>query len=281
MALVLLYYPMLRSVLGGQNTSITLLLFVAVWLAGLSQKDWLAGIFLGLMLFKPQFGIPLIGLHLLSGRWRSVISSVLLGMALYALTAQFFGPFWAKDWLRYASWVSTIAASIDGPNSICWLGFFQSIFGVESKLALAAGWSFAGATALGISVIWFKARGKRDLSAEFALAAVALILLQPHAMYYEMALVLFTFSIQMLYDSTKTRVLILMWIFAISQVVARPLGFSPLFFLLLLSAALAIRGLLTRQPVLQNRARSALVPQAAAIAATNVAVARKGEDPHE
>ncbi len=237
---MLLYYPMLRSAIGGQNTPITFLLFVAVWYAGSSHKEWLAGVFLGLMLFKPQFGIPLIGLHLLAGRWRSVITGSLVGVALYAVTTHLFGPSWVKEWIHYASWVSTIAAAIDGPNSVCWLGFFQSILGVQSRFALLAGWSFAAATILAISLVWLRARNKTDLSVEFSLAAVALVLMQPHAMYYDMALVLFTFAIQMLNDPTKMKVLILMWILAISQVTARLLGFSPLFVLLLCSCCLGI-----------------------------------------
>ena len=241
LGIILLYYPVLSSVLGGQNTTITLLLFVVVWCFGQSGKEWLAGFFLGLMLFKPQFGIPLICLHFLAGRWRTVLSSIATGAILYLVTAQFFGFFWIRDWLAYASWVSTIAAAIDGANSICWLGFFQSILGVQSKLALGIGLFMTSATIMGIAVVWFRARHKSDLSAEFALASVGLILIQPHAMYYDMGLVLFAYLMISCYRRKNVKDLILLWILAIIQVSARPLGFSPLFFLLLWSGFLGIR----------------------------------------
>lgn len=117
LGIILLYYPVLSSVLGDQNTTITLLLFVVVWCFGQSGKEWLAGFFLGLMLFKPQFGIPLICLHLLAGSWRSVLSSIAVGTILYLITAQFFGFIWIGNWWAYASWVSRIAAAIDGVNT--------------------------------------------------------------------------------------------------------------------------------------------------------------------
>jgi len=82
---------------------------------------------------------------------------------------------------------------------------------------------------MGIAVVWFRARHKSDLSAEFALASVGLILIQPHAMYYDMGLVLFAYLMISCYRRKNVKDLILLWILAIIQVSARPLGFSPLF----------------------------------------------------
>jgi hypothetical protein len=52
--LLLFYYPVLRSVLGGQNTPITLLLVAAAWRAAADGHELRAGLLLALLLFKPQ-----------------------------------------------------------------------------------------------------------------------------------------------------------------------------------------------------------------------------------
>ncbi len=239
LAAVLLYYPMLRAALGGQNNPITFLLYVAVWRAGSSGMEWLAGLFLGLMLFKPQFAIPLIGLHLLSGRYRTVMSSMLVGSGLYLIGMYTYGRFWITDWLHYASWSTGISASLDRGSNLCWLGFLQALLGADSRVALVAGWTMALATAVAISLVWHKGRHDPDLSARFGLAAAALILIPPHAQYYDMGLILFTYAMCLAREETPVKLMALLWLLAPIQLAEGILGFSPLFFLLLLSGFMA------------------------------------------
>jgi hypothetical protein len=244
LAAVLLYYPLLKSALGGQNTPITFLLYVAAWWAGSSGRERLAGLFLGLMLFKPQFAIPLIGLHLLSGRFRTVMTSVIVAAGLYLIGVFTYGPSWLTDWLHYASWVSGVAAWLDPGNSVCWLGFLQALLGVHSRVALVAGSATAVTTAVTISLVWYKGRQDPDLSARFGLAAIALILMQPHAMYYDMGLILFTYAICLAQEKAPVKRMGLLWLLAPLQIAGNALGFSPLFFLLVLSGLMAAHVLL-------------------------------------
>ena len=70
-ALALTSFPFFWSVFNGQNTTLSLLLIVACFYNMMNGRNILAGIFLGLLFFKPQFAFPLAGLFLLSGRWQS------------------------------------------------------------------------------------------------------------------------------------------------------------------------------------------------------------------
>ncbi len=231
----LLYYPMLKAIFGGQNTPVTLLLVVAVWRAGLDRREWLAGFFLGLMLFKPQFGLPLIGLHFLSGRWRTVASSALVASGLYLIGSYLCGTGWIREWLGFATRFSNMDASINPSNSVSWLGFLQAFLGVDNRVALISGWGLAIATSLAISLLWYGGRAKNDLSALLGLTVIGLVLIQPHAMYYDMALVLFTYILYFPYSKTTMKTIGLLWVLSVSQVAAKTAGFSPLFLLLLWS----------------------------------------------
>jgi len=229
----LLYYPMLRAVLGGQNTPIIFLLVVAVWTADLSRKEWLAGVFLGLMLFKPQYGIPLIGLHLLAWRWKTVVSSAVVAMGLYLISSYFCGALWIEEWLQFSFKFASIDASVNPSNSVSWIGFLEALFGAYSKIALITGTGLALLTSAAACMIWYKARAKNDLSYQLGVSITALLLIQPHAMYYDMGLVLFTYVPYLSNDTTSIKVVILMWLLGLTQLFGSLLGFSPLFMVLL------------------------------------------------
>jgi len=73
------------------------------------------------------------------------------------------------------------------------------------------------------------------------LTVVVLLLIQPHAMYYDMALLLFTYMLYVSHDRRTAKAVGLMWLLSFSQAAARIVGFSPLFLLLLWSGLMAIR----------------------------------------
>ena len=58
-AVAVTLYPLLRAVMGGQNSALTLLLFVAVLRLEYEHRPIASGAVAGLLLYKPQFGIPL------------------------------------------------------------------------------------------------------------------------------------------------------------------------------------------------------------------------------
>ncbi|MGD0230339.1 MAG: glycosyltransferase family 87 protein [Syntrophorhabdales bacterium] len=240
----LLYYPVLIAVLVAQNIPITFLFYVAAWWAGSRGREGLAGLFLGLMLFKPQFAIPLIGLHLLSGRYRTVMTSAAVASGLYVIGVVTYGPSWLVDWLHYASWVSGLAERVRPDGGVCWLGFLQALLGMHSRVALVAGWTMALVTAVAISLVWYKGRHDPDLSVRFGLAPIALILMQPHAMFYEVGLVLFTYAMCLAREKAPVKLIALLWLLAPLQAAGETLGFSPLFFLVLVSGLMAAHTLL-------------------------------------
>ncbi|MGD0230337.1 MAG: hypothetical protein ABSC19_08260 [Syntrophorhabdales bacterium] len=195
--------------------------------------------------FKPQFAIPLIGLHLLSGRFRTVMTSVIVAAGLYLIGVFTYGPSWLVDWLHYASWVSGVAARVDSTHfvSVCWLGFLQALWGVDNRVGFALGWALALATAVAISVVWYKGRHDPDLSCRFGLAPVALILLSPHTVYYDMGLLLFTYAMCLAREKAPVKLLGLLWLLAPLGAAGNALGFSSLF-LLLVSGLMAAHTLL-------------------------------------
>jgi hypothetical protein len=82
------------SILPGQNGFLTAALMVAS-LGLVERRPWMAGLFLGLLTYKPQFGL-LFPLFLLAGSfWRTIVAAVVATAALSLASLTVFGlPTW-------------------------------------------------------------------------------------------------------------------------------------------------------------------------------------------
>jgi hypothetical protein len=235
LALALTFYPMFRAVFSSLNTSVSLLLIVCAWRAVSSDREWLAGVMLGLLLFKPQFAVPLIGLHVLQCRWRVGLGSLLTAGILYAVSAWVSGLFWITDWMKHTWWHYQIDTTLSYANSVSWLGFLEAVIGPGHLSTLAIGWSMNFLTAAGVAGIWIKGGRRMNPALLFAAAMPTLVLMPPHVMYYDMGLLLFTYVVFLEEDTLKNKGLFVgsVWLFSFSQIGGSNLGFSPIFFLLI------------------------------------------------
>lgn len=246
-AIVLLYYPMMRTILGGSNTALTLLLLVSAWRTLNKGRPLLAGVFLGLLLFKPQYALPVIGLFLLSRRWTAVIASAVTGAVLWAISALVSGWGWGSGWFEYGRWVIGIAADIDKSNAVSWLGFFEALWGTGAISALVAGYSLAAVTILIACAAWWQRPGRGDPASQMALAAACILLIPAHAFYYDAGILVITWLVVLGQDwKYKAETVAAIWIWGFTQIFADRLGFSPIFFFTACTFAVAVWRLFPR-----------------------------------
>jgi alpha-1,2-mannosyltransferase len=87
----LAYPPLFHFFMRGQLSVVLLVCFTAAYLAFFSERDFLAGVTLGLLAFKPQFlaAIPLI--LLLAQAWKALAGVVISAATQLALTSLYFG----------------------------------------------------------------------------------------------------------------------------------------------------------------------------------------------
>ncbi|HEX9854807.1 MAG TPA: glycosyltransferase family 87 protein [Acidimicrobiia bacterium] len=243
LAASLTFWPMLKSVTGGSNTALTALLVVAAWRLAHDDRDGAAGLVLSLLLFKPQFAIPLTGLFLLARRWR-IVAGVAAGSALfYGLGALLVGPGWVGDWLRVASDFGRLDAEVNGFSAVSFVGFFENALGVGAPAAIAIGGGLAAATALGLSWLWLRSRG-RPLDVLLAISMPGMVLLSLHAMSHDGAVVLVTLAVMAAHLGRRALpFLAAIWVVSVSQTWISSIGFSPGFFILLVVQWSAITSL--------------------------------------
>jgi len=141
------------------------------------------------MMFRPQYGLPILGLLLLGRHFRAVGAAVASGGLIGLANTVVFGLGWISDWLSAAS----SFVSGDGTERASFLaspyGFFQSIFGVDSSLAtIAAILVFVAATGV-MAWLWWDHRAPLDVLV--ATTAPGLVLVSMHSAVYDTSLLLF------------------------------------------------------------------------------------------
>jgi hypothetical protein len=226
LSISLSFYPLLKAFFGGQNTLLTLLLLCLFWSCVDRQQNILAGLFLGFMLFKPQFAVPMIALILLSRRWIAAVSSLGVGAGFYLICAFLLGPDWFAEWLDFALWFSQTDAQVNAAKSISWVGLMVGLFGSK---AYSLGIVMSVVNAAILSVVWFKEGRNGSISKLMPMTCISLALIPERVMFYDSGLLLVAgFMLATINKSFGIKTLILVWMAACTQTYALNLGFSPI-----------------------------------------------------
>lgn len=240
-ALSMTFYPFLKSNLCGQNTAFTLMLITLIWRFTAEDRQYLAGIFVALLLYKPQFSIPLIGLFILSRRYKVASSGIFAGCLIIAISLFFTGIQPYKEWYNFIRWFSSADANVNAPNAVSWIGFLDTIFGTKNKIALILGATCCFATVVIISYVWTIGGTKSDFNAQMGLAAVSIILIPAHMMFYDAGLIILTYAVIIERIHTrKIELICVIWLIGLTQIFADRIGFSPLFFLVILTFIISL-----------------------------------------
>lgn len=181
-AAVLTTYPVALNLLFGHNGFLTAGLF-GLALASLERRPWLAGIFLGLLTYKPQFGI-LFPFALLAARnWRAIsaatVASVVLGVAAGA-------AFGFRLWPMFVSGLLEEGSRLNQGSE--WNVWFVSVLGIlrhaglGAPLAWAAQLAVTAGAAAAVCVLWARPRPHALKAAALGIAA---LVASPYALSYD------------------------------------------------------------------------------------------------
>lgn len=232
-ALAIGFWPLFRAIGGGQNTAITVLVFAAVWRFLDEDRDVAAGVTAAALLYRPQYALPLVGVMALDRRWRAVAAATAVGALTWSVTALFMGAGWLTSWIDQALPFVERDAEVNAANSISLLGFSQAVLGADDRFAIALG--ATGALAVAGFLAWMWLHGERfPLSARMGALAAGVLLLSPHAMFYDAGLlVVWGAALLAMPASSERRRQVLVgigvvWALGFLQLMSSTLGASPL-----------------------------------------------------
>jgi hypothetical protein len=180
-AAMLVFYPLFRAVLGGQNTPLSLLCGAAAAAALARGRDLAAGLWVGVWLFKPQLALPVAALLLIRAKSRTRFAAGVAAVAaMYFLLGVAMGGWNWIGWWWHDGAVPFAEADleVDRGNGISFAELAYE-FGVTPLKWVAA-------AATGVFALWTAWRHD-DLHplAVVGVAAGTAALIAPHALYYD------------------------------------------------------------------------------------------------
>jgi len=174
----------LWNVTAGQNGFLTAAL-IGGTLGLMQRRPALAGICLGLLAYKPHFGL-LFPIALIAGaQWRVIVTAAFTAAAMAALSVIVFG---LASWQAFFEWMPVTSRVVFGAGAADW-SRLQSLFGFVRALggSEALAWSAQAALALALAaaMAWlWRSRVAFELKA--ASLACAALLATPYLYIYDL-----------------------------------------------------------------------------------------------
>jgi arabinofuranan 3-O-arabinosyltransferase len=160
-------------------------------LLSLERRPILAGVFIGCLTYKPQFGVLFPVALVAANQWRAFASAVVTVAALTGISIAAFGTGGLRALpLQFAAQTTEVfLAGGDVSTSAHW-GYIQTIYGLVRLLGGggAVAWLAQGLTSVGVAVIvWVVWRSAARYSLKAAVLSVASLLATPYAFAYDIA----------------------------------------------------------------------------------------------
>ena len=190
--LLLAYPPLTLSILGAQNTAVTMLLYVFS-IVLLEKKDsrshLVAGLISGFMLYKPQFGIFAILFFLVKFGRYYFFGVAISALTLYLVAVPFQGFDWPLTWPAEANRFGNMNFVRNGYQ-------MSSLTGMAYYLLHISGYSHEALTGITLPltalslltlVIWIGARERGTLPIhDIALLPLLTVVLTPQSLFYDL-----------------------------------------------------------------------------------------------
>lgn len=173
----------LTNTLVGQNGFLTAAL-IGGTLYLIPSRPMLAGICLGLLSYKPQYGLLFPMVLIAAGQWRVFASAAVTAIALAAMSWLAFGT---ASWQAFFQWMPMFSQAFLVEGRAPW-GKLQSIFalvrylGGAEQLAWTLQWILSIAVAVTLVLIW---RSRIAYSLKAATLASGILLVTPYLFLYD------------------------------------------------------------------------------------------------
>lgn len=180
------YPPLFHFFVRGQISALVLLCFTVSYLAFRGGREWLAGIALGFLFFKPPFLVALPLIFILARAWRPLLGLALAAAAQLAFTLAYFGPAVMRSYFRML-----LSSALQPATTQLSLSAIQ-MHSLHSFWELLIPWPRAASvlyllTALGVigmaALIW---KSSSSLALRFSALLLAAALVNPHLYIYDL-----------------------------------------------------------------------------------------------
>ena len=182
--LVLAFPPVYFGLIDGENSLLSLLLYVLIFRAFSHGNEPAVGAWAALGLFKPQlfFVFPLV--FLASRRWRALLAYALVSLALLGVSVLMVGPDGMHAWLRILIEPETGNATANAWRMASLKSFFDVLLPGQTWSALV----LYATSSVGLLLMLLRAwsRSSQSLPLVWASTSLVAVLVDPHLVDYDL-----------------------------------------------------------------------------------------------
>jgi hypothetical protein len=182
----LAFPPVFHFFVRGQLSALVLACFTAAFLAFRASHNWLAGIALGFLIFKPQFLVAIPLVLLLSQAWKPLAGLIISSGAQLAFARVYFGPAVMTAYFDTLWHVSRVVGASElslAPIQMHSLRSFWTLLIPSPQLALALYILCSIVTVVIAAAVW---KSSAPLALRFSALTLAAILVNPHLFAYDL-----------------------------------------------------------------------------------------------
>jgi hypothetical protein len=180
------YPPLFHVFVRAQLSALVLVCFTGAFLAVRANRNFLAGVVLGFLIFKPQFLVAIPLVLLLAGAWSVLSALILSAAAQLALTRLYFGASVLQSYfdvlLHPSRWIGSAELNL-APIQMHSLRSFFTLLIPSPTIAIILYGLISLAAVVIAAMIW---KSNTPLSLRFAALTLAAILVNPHLFVYDL-----------------------------------------------------------------------------------------------
>ena len=184
--LLLAFPPFFHFVVRGQLSSIILLCFVAAFFAFRSGHNWLAGVALGSLVFKPQFLVGVVVILLCAWAWRSLTGIMVGCLAQLGMAWAYFGTSVMREYARTLMHLRQMTATLEPGVAHTQMHSLRSFWTLIFPWPEVSGILYV-LSSIAVLVFATKAWSSRGpLTLRFSALVLATVLVNPHLFVYDL-----------------------------------------------------------------------------------------------
>jgi alpha-1,2-mannosyltransferase len=170
----------------GQTSAIALALFTALFFLLRSQRQFVAGLVVGCLIFKPQLGLAAAVVFVSTGAWKIVAGAVLSAVAQVSAGILYYGTGPFREWLRTMANARHLLPLLEPrPYQTHCLRTFWSMLIPWTNVSLML-YVLSAGVILGWTIVLWRRGGAWSL--RFSALLIATVLVSPHLTVYDLVI---------------------------------------------------------------------------------------------
>ncbi|MGB8987306.1 MAG: glycosyltransferase family 87 protein, partial [Candidatus Sulfotelmatobacter sp.] len=170
----------------GQTSALALAFFVLAFFALRKQREFLAGLAFGCLVFKPQFGLAVAIVFLITFRWKIIAGALLSAVTEFVVAWLYYGPAPLWEWFHTLLNIPSVLPLLEPkPYQTHCLRTFWTMLVPAPSVSFAL-YVITAVVVAGFTIACWRSR--MPLSLQYSALLLSTVLLAPHLTVYDLVI---------------------------------------------------------------------------------------------